>query len=31
MSTGDVVLNGLGAALGGLAMQQLLCERKEQA
>ena len=31
MSTGDVVLNGLGAALGGFAMQQLLCDRKEQA
>jgi glycopeptide antibiotics resistance protein len=31
MSTGDVVLNGLGAALGAVIMQRLLCERKEQA
>ena len=31
MSTGDVVLNGLGAALGAAIMQRLLCERKEQA
>ena len=31
MSTGDVVLNGLGAALGAVVMQRLLCKRKEQA
>ena len=31
MSTGDVVLNGLGTALGAAIMQRLLRERKEQA